>query len=189
MGSAIIFFCSENSPRKKLSEVFQKIFRSVSEACRNFTKPGLYETLEQFPFPRSVSEHFQRISPGAQKCFSGGGIFRFPKRSGRVSLGFRFDSPMSFQCDFQWWPVCCHEWQTKCPYESLQRSASRTTELELFGCEIARRVSKHTGLRFGCLVASMLGTSTILSVSSCDVGMSEFEHAARIIYRVPHQAC
>ena len=96
VGSAIIFFCSENSPRKKLSEVFQKIFRSVSEACRNFTKPGLYETLEQFPFPRSVSEHFQRISPGAQKCFSGGGIFRFPKRSGRVSLGFRFDPPWLF---------------------------------------------------------------------------------------------
>ena len=90
------FFGSENSPRKKLSEVFQKIFRSVSEACRNFTKPGLYETLEQFPFPRSVSEHFQRISPGAQKCFFRGRNFPFPEEVRPSFLGIPVWLPHGF---------------------------------------------------------------------------------------------
>ena len=156
------FFAPKTAPGKN----FQKWFRRFSEVFQRHA--GISQSractkhLNNSHSPEAFQSIFREFPRGHKSVFPGRN-YPFPEEVRPSFLGIPVWPPMAFQCDFQWWPVCCHEWQTKCPHESLQRSASRTTELEFFGCEIARRVSKHTGLRFGCLVASVLGTSTILS--------------------------
>ena len=90
------FFAPKTAPGKN----FQKCFRRFSEVFQR--RAGISKSracmkhLNNSHFPEAFQSIFREFPRGHKSVFSGGGILRFPKRSGRVSLGFRFDPPWLF---------------------------------------------------------------------------------------------